>query len=101
MDYHLQLRMGSASWVPPRLGQPLPGRLPLTTTPSAREHCRQETAAEQPANATASRLNAGRSRRHGTKVPPRPDQAQIDAQVKQLHFWLKVFSRFCQDDSAD
>jgi hypothetical protein len=37
-------------------------------------------------------MEIGPERRHGERSP------QVQAQVKQLQFWLKVFSRFCHDE---
>ena len=87
MDSYSEFRFG-----PPKVngipGQAPQTRFPLSQTPSARSHCRMETFESD--SDTLDGIPAA-SRRH--QHPP-----QVQAQVKQLQFWLKVFSRFCQDE---
>jgi hypothetical protein len=95
MDYHRQFRLNSQSPAPPLLGKARPGRFPLTSQPSAHAECvgsRVSIRKFEP-----KREHSAQARPRGT-ADPEKESAQVRAQVKQLQFWLKVFSRFCQDE---
>lgn len=74
-----------------------PQRLPRATPPPARPQCESDTLeAPEESTDTASNPQVRARRRVRRAVEQSP---KVRAQVKQLKFWLKVFSRFCHDDS--
>ncbi len=100
MDYHFQFRFNSTAHSLPNVGQPRPARFPVISAPP-RPKCTGETV---DGNGPAARASATprpevrpqtKCEEKLTKTP-----TQIQAQVKQLEFWLKVFSRFCQEDKG-
>ena len=95
MDHNSQFRRGFRTQGSPRLGPNKQRHLPVSNSPGARpSRCSQN------ANRTSARHPASAS--DAVKTHSAPDSAegnpQVDAQVKQLQFWLKVFSRFCQEE---
>jgi hypothetical protein len=76
MDYHRQYRAQHTK--PPgfRLQQPTRAASPQKTTPLPRRQC-----------------SSGMPRQQKEKK----GNSRVRQQIKELHFWLKVFSRFCQD----
>jgi hypothetical protein len=93
MDHHRQLRLSHMKLASLELGMPRYHRLPLSTTPSARPACDSAGPAKDLNARFTARILASRK-----EVPCQPSEEHISAQVKQLQFWLKVFSRFCQEE---
>jgi len=93
MDQHRQFRLNHSVPSTPNLGQPKHRRLPFGTPPVAREAC------EHGEISTDENEFISGGTRGGGAVPVQPTGERICSQVKQLQFWLKVFSRFCQDDA--
>jgi hypothetical protein len=101
MDYHFKFRMDSMKQASSTLGGKGQTRLPANSTPAPmlfRPKC-------QPVRLDRlAETNGTSSSKPATPPPslhPEPgakDSPQVKNQVKQLQFWLKVFSRFCQDD---
>jgi hypothetical protein len=76
MDYHRQFRAQQTK--PPgfQLQPPFRSALPARHTPLPLRRC-----------------SSGDPRRQKQNKP----NVRLQAQIKELHFWLKVFSRFCQN----
>jgi hypothetical protein len=89
MDYHSEFRMGPRKQGKRILGQAPQTRFPLSQPPRAREHCRVEQSEQE--GDTLDRVPV--------RTRQRQDSAKVRAQVKQLKFWLKVFSRFCHEEA--
>ena len=96
MDYHRQFRMNSLNQGWPVLGKQRPTRYPLTRPPSARPSC---GSGHSDAHDSTPELPCSTRLRPEVGGHEQKDSAQVRAQVKQLQFWLKVFSRFCQDET--
>jgi hypothetical protein len=93
MDYHLQFRFNSLSRSHTRLTPQPPTRFPISNPPGLRSHCSgHRPGADQPGPEPHGA--------NGAKLQPQDKRpADVRAQVKQLQFWLKVFSRFCHDET--
>jgi hypothetical protein len=88
MDYHRQFRMNAMNQGRPALVRPQHNRFPLTSMPRVHLQCAGENA--EPCECGME------VRKPMQPVPQNKDSAEVRAQVKQLQFWLRVFSRFCQ-----
>jgi hypothetical protein len=104
MDHHLKFRMDSLKQASSVLGKPTPSRLPVSSSPMLfRPNCKpvplQSQSQEQPAQPDPTEEASARRVRSAQERCAK-DSPQIREQVKQLQFWLKVFSRFCQDDNS-
>jgi hypothetical protein len=93
MDYHMKFRMTSLAGGSPQFGKASFVRWPMSSAQTARPPCEDR-----------------QDRSGGSETPPvtqprvrqKPEASpEVKAQVKQLQFWLKVFSRFCSDDSRE
>jgi hypothetical protein len=96
MDQHLQFRISAMKQSSSLLGR-RPQRLPLSTPPPARTECDGGTMDWQDGfseNCERPQVRARRRVERGANPSPK-----VKAQVNQLKFWLKVFSRFCHDES--
>lgn len=95
MDYHYSFRMQCLKDASALLGQRRPTRLPVSNSPSARQpQCKHSSPSRRlPLQSKPSEPAVPVRMR---RVPPGKAPAEVRAQVKQLQFWLKVFSRFCQ-----
>ena len=96
MDQHLQFRIDSLKH-PALLGQSKPSRFPVSSSPSVRSCCSQQDL-KRPATPTvsASSQPTPSAPAQANPTPTEVGSDQVRAQVKQLQFWLRVFSRFCQ-----
>jgi hypothetical protein len=101
MDHHLKFRFDHIKQAAAALGKSEPVRYPAGSTPMLfRSKCKpvpigtEAEAGNAPAAVPADEVRARRLAR--AKESP-----QVQRQVKQLQFWLKVFSRFCQDTHAE
>ena len=102
MDYHLKFRFDAMQQASSSLGQKPQTRLPVSSAPmlfrskckpvplAGDKNAKDETSAE---GQFAERVR----RAHRTDK----NSPAVNKQVKQLQFWLKVFSRFCQDPAAE
>jgi hypothetical protein len=101
MDQHMKFRMDSLKQASTPLGQPVPIRFPVRSTPKLfRPNCKPEPIAD-PAAPEEQATADGKTLFHTRRTPPTAkDSPHVQKQVKQLQFWLKVFSRFCQDENA-
>jgi hypothetical protein len=103
MDYHLKFRFESMNQASSALGQKQHPRLPMSSAPMLfRSKCKPvpldgSTGTEDQTQLENSPL-ADRIRR---VQKTSKDSPKVQKQVKQLQFWLKVFSRFCQDPAPE
>jgi hypothetical protein len=102
MDYHRQFRMGGFTQFPSRLGQPGRTRLPRSSVPpTVRHFCNLHEEQEGEGAATTEPVAPTHAVPVRDRATPGKLAPRLQAQVNQFKFWLKVFSRFCQDSSAD
>jgi hypothetical protein len=101
MDYHRQFRMAHVNRPSGTLFGPKRNRFPASSippiprsdcTPSA-SHVHSSSPTAEPESPT---VNAPVRPVRGQQATN--DSPHVQEQVKQLQFWLKVFSRFCNDD---
>jgi hypothetical protein len=101
MDHHLKFRLDLIKQSSSTLGQMPPSRYPVSSAPMLfRSKCKpvplgseEATNESAPPDSPPSRI---RRPQPGAKEGHQPQK-----QVKQLQFWLKVFSRFCQDPGEE
>jgi hypothetical protein len=97
MDYHRQFRADSLKTGSSFVGRPRFSRITLGSAgPARRRTGRAPNPPARPARAAGTQ-RPEESPPGGAASRSGEDAAKVRAQVKQLHFWLKVFSRFCQD----
>jgi hypothetical protein len=80
----------------PLSGKPQPTRYPLARPPSARPSCgsgHADAHGSTPESRGSTRLQSEEG------GPEQKNSAEVRDQVKKLQFWLRVFSRFCQDEA--
>jgi hypothetical protein len=96
MDHHRQFRFNHKSTKVASLGlrTPRQARFPLSATPSVRLACDMGVPTKDLRSDSKPAVASGLS-----GVPCQPTEKRLTDQVKQLQFWLKVFSRFCQDET--
>jgi hypothetical protein len=99
MDHHLQFRIDALSQGKPILGKARLDRYPLFRPPSLHPDCARAEA--EPQEVFASDASTSSPECASSQWPRNPRQANVQAQVQQLQFWLKVFSRFCQEDDSE
>ncbi len=95
MDYHLQFRLKSMQQAS-GLGQPKFNRYPLSGGSPDRPACGKDGPPSVDRKAHEPSLTPAQPEVEGD-VQREEDSPEIQAQVRQLRFWLKVLSRFCQD----
>lgn len=91
MDHHRQFRLNALNQAR-LLGHAPQGRLPLSQSPRVRPPCTPESA-----SGSVRRPRPAAVPQPGRAAEPNRSSEQVRAQVKQLQFWLRVFSRFCQN----
>ena len=92
MDQHFEFRANALNQSATILGKQRLGRIPLATPLGFRRHCSSEKSAA--AGNRVHRPDPTPKARRATR-----NSAKVQAQISQLKFWLKVFSRFCQEES--
>ena len=98
MDYHLKFRFDSMQPPTSGIGQPGKSRLPASSAPMLfRSKCKPVPLGADPGNSESQAPSAGTTPECASAPKVAKNPAEVQKQVKQLQFWLKVFSRFCQD----
>jgi hypothetical protein len=95
MDQHLQFRANAMKQAMSPLGNRRP-RLPVNTPPAPRSHCDAQGQLSSGRQLEPAEVAPSTGRRNSRRAESQTPA--VRAQVKQLQFWLKVFSRFCQDE---
>jgi len=80
----------------PILGSARLDRFPLVRPPSLHPNC---AAAEGDFGEPVTSDSSSTECLSGVSAS-NPREGHVRAQVQQLQFWLKVFSRFCQEDDS-
>ena len=102
MDHHLKFRFDAMQQASSPLGAKTPSRLPVSSVPRLfRSKCKPVPLGEQPDPSEAKAAEPTAPDRIQRAERTAKDQPQAQKQVKQLQFWLKVFSRFCQDPAPE
>jgi hypothetical protein len=97
MNYHLQFRAKAMQQGAPILGRRQPRRFPLSARSDMRLFCRNQKPSNLRSQSDLPETQAAAPTRQSR--PATEKAAETGAQVKELQFWLKVFSRFCQPDT--